>query len=279
MAEIYRNSVGKGIALSVPGATPTSALLKRAGESVVGQMSDSTVLIPFSITSNDGVFEIEWTVDVAGDSHVITETHEIVTPVFSKSDLFLDSDLNTLTDEQVQRLESLVRKVIEAHTGQTFGLRKGYTLAYGSNNSTLTLSERVASLDDSGYRVSSGGYALFSSKRVSDDVNIKVPAEEEAFYNRVHGVSTSAGKFRSGTRYRVYGTFGWTAVPEDIKLAALALAEEFSCDESLWKDRYIKAIRAADWRFDFSEQAFAGTGSVTADHLLAKYIVNRAVVI
>lgn len=279
MSEIYRNSINKGISLDLAGAFINSASITRDGTVTSGEVSGNVVLIPFSITSNDGPFEIEWNFSVASEDYNLTESHEVVTPLFTKSDLEHDSDLGTLTADQAKRLESLVRKIVEAYTGQAFGLRKGYTLAYGSNNSTLTLSERVASLDDSGYRVASGGYALFSSQRISDDVNIKVPAQEEAFYNHVHGISTSAGKFRSGTRYRVYGTFGWTVVPEDVKLAALALAEEFSCDESLWKDRYIKAIRAADWRFDFSEQAFAGTGSVTADHLLAKYIVNRAVVI
>ena len=75
------------------------------------------------------------------------------------------------------------------------------------------------------------------------------------------------------------GAFGWESIPSDIKDAAMLLAELFSCNEATWRDRYIKAIRAADWRFDFDGRAFEGTGSVSVDRLLEKYTVNRFAII
>ena len=280
MSEIYRNSIGKGITLNIPGVTVTSAVIKRGDQTINGTVSDNAVAVPFSITSSDGPFTIDWSFVVEGQTQTIQETHEVVTPLFTKDDLAYDTHgLGKLTDDEVKRLESLIRKVIEAHTGQSFGLRKGYLYAYGKGGNVLKLSERIAELTDKGYRVSNDGFSIVSPVSNGDGYNIKVPAEEEALYNSLHGYPTTNYSFKEGLRYKVSGSFGWSSVPQDIKEAALLLAEQFSCNESLWRDRYLRAISAADWRFDFQDAAFVGTGSVSADQLLAKYTVTRAVVI
>lgn len=276
MAEIYRDAVGKAVTLGVAGAVVTKVEFKRHGE-VLHSTTTSPAEIPYAVTHEDGEFDVVWTYTVAGESYSRTEKLRVVTPLFTAEDLAYDSALNSLSAEQVVRLESLVRRIIEAYTGQTFGYRKGWVISRGRGDNYLISPERVISVDSDALQVSSSNYTVTRTSVNYNvaDVNIKVPAEEEAFF---YGVTPSRN-FSNGTTYKIYGEFGWASVPDDVKEAALLLAEEFSCDESVWRDRYIKSIRAADWRFDFVPGAYTGTGSLSADQLLAKYVVNRATVI
>ena len=284
MAEIYRDSVNLGITLDIPSAIVTKAVFKRDGVSTDGVTSGRTVALPYAITHMDGPFQIEWTYTVEAATYTRVDTHEVITPLFTQAEL-LDDDpqFATLSDKQVVKLEAMVRGIIEAYTGQTFGFRKGYVDVYGNGDSTLNSSERIISLDPimNGYRAVNSGYAIEQIGHDYTDLNIKVPAEEEAYNAVIHSPSVNRVplRFANNAKYRISGTFGWESVPTDVKRAALILAEAFSCDESMWQDRYIKSIRAADWRFDFGDGAFIGTGSYSADQLLSKYIVNRLAVV
>lgn len=276
MTEIYRDSVNLGISLEITGATVTGAVLRRDGVDTVGVISSQAVALPYEITRMDGPFQVEWTYQIDSSTYTRVDTHRVVTPLFIKSDLSYDAGLSSLTDEQVVRLESTVRKVIEAYTEQTFGYRKGYVIARGSGLDYLSLPERMISPDDTTYVGVNDGWAVsFAGSSSVIDPNIKIPIEEEAYH---YGRPTNR-TFSVNTQFIIYGEFGWREVPSEVKEAALILAEEFSCDESIWRDRYIKSVRAADWRFDFTAGSHIGTGSLTADQLLAKYVVNRMVVV
>lgn len=278
MTEFYRDSVGLEADLSIPSATVTQAVFKRDGVETIGQVSGTTVSLPYAITHMDGPFQIEWTYTVEGSEYKRVDSHEIITPLFVKADLAYDTALATLSDDQVVKLESIVRKVIESYTGQRFGYREGSVSAYGNGSGVLNLPERLISLDTTleGFRPVNEGFGLSSMAYPNPrEVNIKVPASEEAY----HYGRSQVFSFTKNVQFIVTGKFGWESVPADVKEAALLLAEDLSCDESMWRDRYIKAIRAADWRFDFADGAYQGTGSLAADNILGKYVVNKAVVI
>lgn len=280
MAEIYRDSVDKAVALGIPDAVVSKVDFIRDGLVVA---TNTTGQIPYSITQQDGRFAVLWTYSVPGDggTYTRTEEHSVVTPLFNKADLVRkDSTMSTLTDEQVIDLESLIRKVVEAYTGQSFGYRKGQITVWGSGDSVVNSPERVLSLSGgwAGYRPVNDGYGVERISNYASGTTVVVRNGEAIGVNLepIYGNNTS---FRNNVGYVLTGEFGWYSVPEDVKTAALILAEEFSCDESVWRDRYIKSVRAADWRFDFTAGSHIGTGSLTADQLLAKYVVNRMVVI
>jgi hypothetical protein len=86
-------------------------------------------------------------------------------------------------------------------------------------------------------------------------------------------------RFVDGVEYVVEGVWGYQDVPGDVKQAARLLVQDYSCDESLWRERYIDSVRAGDWRFEFNAQAFAGTGNVQADQILSGYRRATMVVI
>ncbi len=85
--------------------------------------------------------------------------------------------------------------------------------------------------------------------------------------------------FRDDVQYNITGLWGYHDVPEDVRQAARLLVADYSCDESLWRDRYINAIKAGDWRIDFNGEAFQGTGNVVADQILAAYRRTSLVIV
>jgi len=230
----------------------------------------------------DGEFKVAWKYSLEGIEYTREETHSIVSPLFLKEDLVAyDQQFLALSDSKIVELERLIREVIQSHTGQVFGTRLGTVSVYGTGDNVLISPERIISLTPSStfsaqyqYRVVNDGFGIEKTAGFNAPGNIKVPAEEEQMH---YGQRTWG--FPNNVRYQVTGVFGWLSVPQEIKDAALILAQMFSCDETLWRDRYIKSVRAADWQFDFGAEAFTGTGSVSADRLLSKFILNRIVIV
>jgi hypothetical protein len=283
MAEIYRDSTGKAVDIAIPGAVVSEVKFERNGE-VVSTATSSPAPIPYKVTHLDGEFDAVWTYTLEGDEYTRRETYNVVTPLFVKSELIASDEVfASLTDEKVEELERLVRKIIEAFTGQTFGFREGSIKVYGNGDNVLLSDQRIISLDAGGYRVVNNGYGVEAISTWPGEIRVDSFEETEEYVSAVGVITTSAYPnirvWRDNVPYKIFGKFGWQSVPDDVKQAALILAGMFSCDETTWRDRYIKSIRAADWRFDFGSGAYAGTGSLNADQLLAKYIVGRMAVI
>lgn len=281
MAEIYRDSTGKAVDIGITGAVVSEVKFERNGE-VVSTATSSPAPIPYKVTHLDGEFDVVWTYTLEGDTYTRRETYNVVTPLFVKSELVASDEVfASLTDEKIVELEALVRKIIEAFTGQTFGFREGTIKAYGNGDNVLLSDQRIISLDAGGYRVVNNGYGVEAISVWPQEIQVNSFEETAQFVN---GVITTVPYhetrvWKDNVPYKISGKFGWASVPDDVKQAAIILAGMFSCDETTWRDRYIKSIRAADWRFDFGSGAYAGTGSLNADQLLAKYIVGRMAVI
>lgn len=286
MAEIYRDAPTTSITLST--GTATSVKFVRNGEDIVApSLSGNTALIPYSITRVDGDFDTVWNY-TQGAPYTRIDRNTIVTPYFNAADLTAhDSDFSTLTTAQVIKLERLVRGVIDAYVGHNFGYEEGWVTTYGTGDSVLHSPKKVltiASLVEGDDPIDQLGYNYrpinqgFDVELIGfgDYDNIKVPASEE---HQLTVYRYTTGRFINNTPYTIYGTFGYHSVPYDVNLAALHLAEEFSCDENLWRDRYIKSIAGDGFDIEFRSDAFTGTGSVIADQLLGKYVANKLVII
>lgn len=282
MAEIYRDSTGKGISLDIPGAVVTDVKFFRNGV-VIGtpSIAASPVLVPYVITHVDGEFTVSWTYTIEGNEYNRRDSHEVVTPLFTNQELVeFNATFAPLTSGKVAELERLIRGIIQGYCNQKFGSESGEIKAWGNGNTILMSPRRIISIDgiDSGgigypyaYRPVKAGFGI---ERVIGDSLFTSVGPIMSPYNFADG-----SLFRSNTSYTIRGTFGWESVPTDIKQAALLLAESFSCREASWRDRYLKAVAAADWRFDFDSRAFVGTGSVSVDQLLNQYVVGGVAVI
>jgi hypothetical protein len=281
MAEIYRDKTGSAVDIGITGAVVSAVTFERNGN-VISTGTSSPAAIPYKITHLDGEFDVVWTYSLEGDTYTRRDTHNVVTPLFTKDELVAyDSMFSALTDEQEVQLELLVRKIIESYTGQSFGYREGSVKSYGNGDSVLLSNQRVISLDANGYKITNNGYGIESISPFYSEIQVDSFEESVQFANGVITPSTVGVNriFRNNVLYTITGKFGWPSVPEKVKQAALILANEFSCDENTWRDRYIKSVRAADWRFDFGSGAYTGTGSLNADQLLAEYVVGGLAVV
>lgn len=279
MSEIYRDATDAELTFNVSGATVTSVEFSRDGVALGSIGSATPAPVPYAVTHSDGKFRVKWTYMVDSTTYTREEEHDVVTPLFTADELkAFNPNFEVLTDAKVIELEALVRKIIENSTGQRFGYRNGSITVYGTGNSVLRSPERILSANTvngvAGYRTVNNNYFLQRTVPAwnGDIVSTAGPIRDP----RVDVISPV---FSASTSYVIKGEFGWLSVPNDIKQAALLLAEEFSCKEAAWRDRYLVAISAADWRFQFDPSAFSGTGSVTVDRLLEPYAVFSLAII
>ena len=87
------------------------------------------------------------------------------------------------------------------------------------------------------------------------------------------------GAFRKEYRYVVEGIFGWNFIPDNVEEACIILINDFFNKDKSWRNRYVKKIQTFDWTFEFSEEAFVGTGNDYADQLLNPYVINGMIVV
>jgi hypothetical protein len=289
--ELY-NGEATTLTIDLPaGSTgPVVVNIKRDGTVVIGPvnpvLADNkiTVNIPYSQTILDGDLTIE-TAFVLDGNQTKTVAVRVITPILTISEI--KPILPQASDDEIKRVERKVRSVIEAYTGQYFGKYSGTMNVYGSGDSFLYSPRRILSISGlvyngdtvstEGFTIAKGGWAITPIKgwlRV-DSISAGDIFRSGPVIASPYGVST----FTSGIAYGITGTFGYEYVPFDVKEAARALINDYACQESLYRERYISDIRAADWRFAFNTGAFAGTGNVVADQILSGYQKNILAVI
>jgi hypothetical protein len=285
MREIYRDAVGETVELGIDNATSATVEFYR-DEILKGSEPSSPATVPYSLTHMDGKFTAKWSYVVDGEAYSRSQVYNVVTPLFTQQELVgFNNQFVELDDSQVVNLERMCRQIIESTTGQSFGYREGTLKVSASRGGPVLMTgERVISVSGVGlyglalaypyaYRPIKTGFGIeaVGGGWDGDTYTTNGPITDPYAVQRIG--------FTAGTEYTINGAFGWEAIPTDIKDAALLLAELFSCNEATWRDRYLKAVTAADWRFDFDGRAFSGTGSVTVDNLLKKYVVGTMAII
>lgn len=301
---IYINNLERTVYLDVP-VVPLSGTIDvfvKDGLKTVHEVatviaeSDGRLsfVMPFSLTQSDHVYTVNWkfaysenstTYEYDADTQV-----SVVTPILSARDIkkIIGADA---ADEEVWRIEEVVRYIIQAHTGQFFGKFIGSHRVPGSGEQILKLPSRLISLTSindntfwsntlglrgSGWYLKSRTYGVPSIRADFDgwhenpyvsEVPITSPYSKNSF------------KFIKDTEYNITGIWGWNAVPEPVQEAARILINDYSCGDSAYRDRFLTSMTAADWRIQFHEAAFSNTGNVKANQLLSKYVVQRGWVV
>lgn len=289
MSEIYRNAQGKGVTLGVTGAVSVSArLLRGTATPIVAVVSafnvtDHMALIPYAITHLDGDFTIEWTYTVEGNVYVKSFTHSIVTPLMP---------LSALSTQDAMELEQAVRYFIQAYTNNYFGSFVGTVTIQGTGHMALELPRRLRSLtsvtldgtayDPAGFVLTGDGWFLNRTAGRSLTIKDAPPDEYVPVYSNnliVPPFSPVNTMFVDNTTFVIDGVWGYDPVPDDVMLAADLLFNDYNCADAAYRNRFINSMRAGNWRFDLRDDAFAGTGNLTADRLLDKYRNDLMVII
>jgi len=236
-------------------------------------------VLPRSLTQRARKFKAHWvySADAISSEHV-TYT-DVILPYCDLSEaiehlgLGTDpSDPNHKSYEELQSAEKWARKVIEHHTSQKFYKYGSTEIAYGSGGNILPLASKIISVR----RVYESDILLVDTHDIVDNWAYTPIVSESGFGIRVDGNGHEA--FHKNTRYRIDGVFGWESVPADVQDACIALMGDYFSKDKVWKAKYIKNIQTFDWKFEYSSDAYSGTGNLYADQLLAQYIVSGMVV-
>lgn len=296
MIEIYRNSteyVGLTLYSNGQYIEPTDAdgnpmmpvvrVLSEDGLTVLRDYKTSTrqdvgrynFLLDLNLTQNESILQVEWNFEIEGDPATKIDYVEVVTPYVTPDTI--KSSYPNLADrshDEIKEHERLARLVIDAYTGQFFGKRRMSVKVYPNSVGTLQFFMNVLSIESlaingaavnpTGYRFDYGSNCIYVP-RTSDTWEIKYD---------------TAARPRSKSRYYIAtGTFGYQTVPSDVNIAAKMLVNDYFCQDNMYRQKGIKAVRAADWRFDVDDRAFTGTGNIDVDRILDKYRVTNLVII
>lgn len=295
MGEIYRNSsqfeyldIANGTADSAP-----TVALQRTGLVDVplspthitsglpsGVQDRWQVYIPLAQTQQEGDFTLQWSVSVGGEAIVKTDLFTVVTPYILPEEIARREGWVIGTDQTKSDLviaERLARNIIDWMCNGGFGGRTKTVTVYGQQADVLSLPEpiqSIVSVTQDGVEVISNTYNNFGFdleitetgrglRIVNPGVNI--------LESEVGDPVVDTGQFQNGSRFEINGIFGYPYVPEKIKDAAWLLAKDYLCDDSNWRNKYIKTATTQNWEIDWSSLAWWGTGNAMVDRLLDEW--------
>lgn len=287
--EIYKNS-SKKVFLDIYGGTATavSAKLKRAGlldvvlinaqvapNPATPSLQRFETYIGLQYTNKESELDIEWTFTIGTEVSVVTYNYRIVTPYADLQEVkTIFPELNIYTYDQLSAMERRVRMEIEIYCNQSFGREVKTLTAYSDGGRMVRLPERIIRIDaisanglivSNPYQVSGSGFGIEWSNFVTG-----------TFYSRPP-VSSPVHRFpdrSSSINFLITGEFGYKQIPTPVSEAALILLSDRFCGENEWRDKYMDSIRSGDWRFEFNERTYYGTGNATADTLLKPFRNN-----
>lgn len=248
--------------------------------------------LPWHLFNHDQEFLVLW--DFAYDQGGVRYSYQdrtavsVVTPLLPLEEIARIAEYDMATDEgreDARDLERRVRYAIQAYTGQNFGKFRGNMKVRGSEGKALRLPAPLIQFDGLAYdgilrpnfgvEVINGGWALSGGEIYIDNIKQAPPEwmlDRFDYTGKIYAPALYGyNRFRESIEYTVAGVWGYHDVPANVRQAARLLAADYSCDESLWRDRYIDSVRAADWRFEFNAQAFEGTGNAAVDAILSDY--------
>lgn len=191
--------------------------------------------------------------------------------------------------------EKYARKIIENYCNQSFYLYNDVQIAYGSGSDILPLPFKINTL----HELYGNDILLVDNINEVNNWMFEPLISETGFGLRVDRTSSidntvyvangmipptindtgGFGAFGQDVRYRVQGVFGWDKVPDNVEQACIQLMGDYFAKDKVWSNKYVKNIQTFDWQFEYSSDAYRGTGNAYVDQLLNGYVVNGMVVI
>lgn len=248
-----------------------------------------SILTPFGAVAETGDLILELTFISDATEYTITEQHKVYRPYLSL--LELREIMEFADDDECWEIERAVRTIIDEHTTQTFGYEKKTVTMLSNPTVALSLPARLERLEkvvegtDVVYDITSNPPRNVDDYLVTGDGwFLKRPSYSPAplSYTTTDPIRVrprSRAGFRNDVKYKITGVWGYDQVPSAVREAAKLLVNDYACQESIYRDRYLKSIRSGDWRLEFHDGAFVDTGNARANTLLRPYVVQRMVVL
>ena len=280
-----------------PSINPTHLLTMLTSVADENNLGSYTVNIPYQYTDRNKTLRLKWEYTINGTSVLREDEVFIVTPYVDFNhvqDLGFStdsSDPNYKSYKELLRAEKYARKQIEEYTGQKFYLYDDLYVVYGYDSDTLPVPSKINQL----HELYSNDVLLLDTINGIDNWNYPVEISESGYGIRVNraglldntvytangmvppSIHDSSGIFQSGIAYKIQGRFGWEKVPDNVELAAIELMKDYFSKDTMWRNKYVKSISTFDWDFEYTGDAYTGTGNAYADNLLADYVLTTKV--
>ena len=281
-----------------PAISPTQLIATLTSFKDENNPGTYVVNVPYQYTTRNRTLRLDWNYTIDGTNVKRTDEIFVVTPYVDFNHV---SDMEFSTDSSDPRYKSYkelvlaekyARKVIEQHTGQKFYLKDDIFVVYGHDSDILPLPSRIAEL----FFLYAKDVLLVDTIEEINNWNYDVIVSESGYgirINRANMLDNTVyvangmvppsindygnGVFQSGVPYKVYGRFGWEKVPDNVELAAIELMKDYFSKDTMWKNKYVKSISTFDWDFEYTGDAYTGTGNAYADNLLADYVLTTKV--
>jgi hypothetical protein len=240
-------------------------------------------------TSIVRTLKVVWSYSVSGRAGYEDQYYNVELVYSNVSDIqdFLGlgtkpSELNYNNPEAILSAEKMARTIINGYTGQKFYNYLGSQEQFGTGSDALQLVERMLTIEkvwendeiliDNTLNpvYNNFGYELEITP-TGKAIRIVNQGWDIRYDNQVDVAVLYAGRFRSGSRYKIQGQIGYKYVPEDIKIASMLLVGDILSNDYNWRNKYLKRVNLSEISFEMAKGAFNGTGNVAVDNILDQY--------
>jgi hypothetical protein len=276
-----------------PAINPTQLLVSLTSVADENNPGSYTVNIPYQYTNRNKTLRLQWEYAIGGTAVTRSDEVYVVTPYVDFNhvqDLGFSidsSDPNYKPYKELIRAERYARKQIEQYTGQNFYLYDDVYVVYGYGSDILPLPAKLNSL----HELYANDSLLLDNINEINNLSYSVVIAESGYGIRIDrssivdntvyvangmvppSIYDTSGVFQTNVPYKVQGRFGWEKVPDEVELAGIELMKDYFAKDQVWRNKYIKNISTFDWDFEYTSEAYAGTGNAYADRLLADYVM------
>ena len=256
--------------------------------------------MPLQATESQQEVLVTWTFEINNIEYIQEQRYDIATPLIFPIDAARELGFSLSpqssryrSEQDIITAERIARYSIEQFTSVSFGREYTTVTTFGQSTDVLVLNEPIITVDtikeddvliyDRLNDVNTIGYDITVTEsgraiRIFNAGNIreyeKEPIINIASTNSDPSYSSTglrSAVFKGGKRYEVTGEFGFRHIPADVRQAAVLLINDFLCQDSIWRQRFVQEANMSDFKLKYSKEAFFGTGNVLADRILSKY--------
>ena len=288
--KLYDITIDPAVDPAINPNTPLQLLTSVADENNPGTY---ITYVPYQYTNRNRTLRLEWYYTIGSTNVTRSDEVYVVTPYVDFNhvqDLGFSvdsSDPNYKSYKELIRAERYARKQIEQYTGQNFYLYDDLYVVYGYGSDVLPLPAKLNTL----HELYANDSLLLDNLNNINNLNYDVIIAESGYGIRIDrssivdntvyvangmvppSIYDVNGVFQTNVPYKVQGKFGWEKVPDEVELAAIELMKDYFAKDTVWRNKYIKNISTFDWDFEYTTEAYAGTGNAYADRLLAEYVM------
>lgn len=191
---------------------------------------------------------------------------------------FPDS-VSDVTAATLERWERQARMFINSKIDDKIRLQYKTVTVVGEDTDVLYIGERIESFD----KIIKDDEVVFDSQNDIDllTYDLEVSKSKLQIKPIASGMNIDEGKamsvvydpgfFERGSIYTVRGEFGWREVPEQIREATLIMVDDMRCNDWSYRNKGLKSIKNDGFDIQYNDVAFAGTGNLLVDSLIAEF--------